>query len=35
MELELIKEEDKKLKQGTDEADDSEEMIDLYEEMYG
>lgn len=35
MELELIKEEDKKLKEGTDEADDSEEMVDLYEEMYG
>lgn len=35
MELELINEEDKKLKEGTDEANDSEEMVDLYEEMYG
>ena len=35
MELELIAEEDKKLKEGTDEAEDSEEMVDLYEEMYG
>ena len=33
--MEIIKEEDKKLKEGTDEANDSEEMKDLYEEMYG
>lgn len=35
MELNLIAEEERKLNEGKDEANDSEEMRDLYEEMYG
>lgn len=35
MELNLIAEEERKLNESKDEANDSEEMRDLYEEMYG
>ena len=35
MELNLIDEEEKELNKGKDESEDSDEMVDLYEEMYG
>lgn len=35
MELELIDEEDKQLNSNKDEANDSEDMKDIYAEMYG
>lgn len=35
MELNLIDEEEKELNKGKDESEDSNEMIDLYEEIYG
>ena len=35
MELELIDEEDKQLNSNKDEANDSDDMKDIYAEMYG
>lgn len=35
MELNIIDEENKELNKGKDESEDSDEMVDLYEEMYG